>query len=123
MRADLDLARARGYAIEDEELSDGTRGLAVPILDHAGHPIGALGLSGPADRLTLPRLHGFASRLIGAARRISHDAGGSSMSLTPVPRPPAAAAVPVTCVADARSLLGEGPTWTRARACCTGSTS
>ncbi len=116
LRADLDLAHARGYALEDEELRDGTRGIAVPILDHAGLPIGALGLSGPASRLTLPRLHGFASRLIGAARRISHDAGGSSMSLTPTPRPPIAPAMPVDCVAEVRSLLGEGPTWDAARA-------
>ena len=111
LRADLDLAHARGYAIEDEERAHGVRGIAVPILDHAGQPIGALGLSGPASRLPLPRLHGFASRLIGAARRISHDAGGSSMSLTPAPRPAAAPSIDVACVADVHSLLGEGPCW------------
>lgn len=111
LRADLDLAHARGYAIEDEEHRVATRAVAVPILDHAGRPIGALGLSGSTATLDTARLHEFASRLIAAARRISHNAGGTAMSLTPSPRPATDAAPRVDCVANVRSLLGEGPCW------------
>jgi len=111
LRTDLNLARARGYAIEDGEHATGTCGVAVAILDHAGRPIGAIDLTGPASRLDSARLHELATRLIGAARRISHNAGGTSMSIAPAPRPAAEATVPVTCVANARSLLGEGPCW------------
>ena len=111
LRTDLDLARARSYAIENAEHNDGERSVAVPILDHAGRPIVAIGLSGPSTRLDDARLHELASRLIGSARRISHSAGGTSMSISPAPRPAPEAAPPVKCVVNVRSLLGEGPCW------------
>lgn len=113
LRADLILAHARGYALEEDEHVDGIRAVAAPILDHAGRPIGAIGLSGPSSRLDAARLHEFASRLIGAARRTSHNAGVTAMTITPAPRPTPAPAksTPVNCVARLRSLLGEGPCW------------
>jgi sugar lactone lactonase YvrE len=111
LRTELDLARARGYAIESEEHDVGVSGVAVAILDHSGRPIGAIDLSGPSTRLDPARLHELASRLIGAARRISHSAGGTSMSIAPAPRPTSEATIAVTCVANVRSLLGEGPCW------------
>ena len=111
LRADLDLARARGYAIESGEHTEGTSSVAVPILDHSGRAIAAIGLSGPSTRLDPARLHELASRLIGAARRISHSASGTSMSIVPAPRPVAESAPPVSCVLPTRSLLGEGPCW------------
>ena len=51
LRTDLNLARARGYAIEDGEHAADTRGVAVAVLDHAGRPLGAIDLTGPASRL------------------------------------------------------------------------
>ncbi len=111
LRADLDLARARGYAIEDGERREDLRAIAVPILDAAGTPLGALALTGHGEALDAARLHEFAARLMGAARRIAHNAGGSAMSITPAPRPAPAPAIPVTCVVRTRSLLGEGPCW------------
>lgn len=111
LRTDLNLARARGYAIEDGEHAPDTRGVAVAVLDHAGRPLGAIDLTGPASRLDTARLHELATRLIGAARRVSHNAGGTAMSIAPAPRPAPEPTIPVACVAEARSLLGEGPCW------------
>jgi DNA-binding IclR family transcriptional regulator len=44
--------RARGFALDAEELEPGLRCLAAPVLDHTGTAAAAVGLSGPADRMT-----------------------------------------------------------------------
>ena len=50
-----ELARAaeREWALEDEELEPGVRGLAAPIRDYARRVVGAIGVRGPAFRLSL----------------------------------------------------------------------
>lgn len=53
LRRHLALTRARGYAIDDEELHVGVRCVAAPILGFDGFGIGSVGISGPAHRLTL----------------------------------------------------------------------
>lgn len=70
---ELDLARTRerGYALEDEENTQGTRGVAVPVLDPRGLPVAALALSGPADRIELSSADRMAARLWWASRDIS----------------------------------------------------
>jgi DNA-binding IclR family transcriptional regulator len=49
---DLDEVRARGWAADREELEPGLRCIAAPVADHTGAVVGAVGLSGPADRIT-----------------------------------------------------------------------
>jgi len=44
--------RARGYAVDNEEIEVGLRCLAAPICDADGVVVASLGLSGPAARLT-----------------------------------------------------------------------
>ena len=70
---DLDLARTRerGYSLEDEENTPGTRGVAVPVLDVRGLPVAALALAGPADRIDLGRADRMAARLWRASRDVS----------------------------------------------------
>ena len=111
LRSELDLTRARGYAVEYLEYQQGVVSVAAPILDIEGRPIGAVCIIGTPDQLDLARLHGFSSPIIGSARTISHNAGGQFMSIQPHAEPVADASFDVECVADTRSLLGEGPTW------------
>ena len=59
IRADLNAARGRGYAIDDEETFDGVRCVAAPVRNHRNEVIAAMGISGPATRLTLDRLHAY----------------------------------------------------------------
>jgi sugar lactone lactonase YvrE len=67
-------------------------------------------LAGPAYRLGSERLHALAPLLMAAARRVAHDAGGTAMSLVPMPSPgPSSRAVRV--VRDSTALLGEAPYW------------
>jgi DNA-binding IclR family transcriptional regulator len=40
-----------GYAVEDQESAVGDAAVAVAVLDAAGAPIGAIGITGPAERL------------------------------------------------------------------------
>src|ERR1044072_3100669 len=43
---ELEKVRAKGYAIDDEENSQGARCVAVPVFDSLGNAIAAIGLSG-----------------------------------------------------------------------------
>jgi DNA-binding IclR family transcriptional regulator len=61
--------RSRGYALDDEELTLGVRGLAVPIRNREGRPVAAMGLSGPTVRLTTQSV----PELVRSLRRASAD--------------------------------------------------
>lgn len=45
---ELDAIRERGYAIGNQEYSEGIIGVGVPVLDPQGHAVAGLGLHGPA---------------------------------------------------------------------------
>lgn len=68
--AQLREARARGYAIVDEELVEGGRAVAAPILV-AGRPVGAVAVSGPTFRLSVVRLQRMAPRVKRAAAELA----------------------------------------------------
>jgi len=76
LAADLAQARARGFAIDDEECEAGMRSIAAPVFDESGAAIAAVGIAGPAQRLSLPVLEGFAPDLLEAAEAISQRLGG-----------------------------------------------
>ncbi len=59
LQAQLWQIRQRGYAIDDEEYNYGVRCVAAPVRDHRGDPLGAIGISGPAGRVTLERIDEF----------------------------------------------------------------
>lgn len=46
--ADLELVRARGYALNDRELADNLIAAAAPVRDHRGAVVAAAGVSAPA---------------------------------------------------------------------------
>lgn len=50
---DAEIARSRkqGYAVDDEEFTQGIRCVAVPVYDTAGKMIAAIGVSGPTARI------------------------------------------------------------------------
>ena len=74
--ADLAAIRARGFAIDDEECEPGMRSIAAPVFDESGTAIAAVGIAGPAQRLSLAVLEGFAPDLLDAADSISRRVGG-----------------------------------------------
>lgn len=111
LRRELDLTRARGYAVEFSEHETGVVAVAAPIFDIEGRPIGAVSFCGSSDQLDSTKAHSLSSRLIGSARTISHNAGGQFMSIQPKAVPLNDSNFHVQCLTESRSLLGEGPTW------------
>lgn len=111
LHAELDLVRARGYAIEQGERALDRAAVAAPIFDYEGRPIGAVAITTDASRLDAARAHTLSSALIGASRSISHSAAGKAMSIATQAPPETTSSVEVICVNEVRSLLGEGPVW------------
>jgi len=111
LRRQLDIAKARGYALSVDEQTPGVSSVAAPILDHAGRPLGAISVTGPSYRLTQNQLHPIGRDLIEAARRIAGYAGEPRMSISPKPRPLGPERQDVICAIPGTAFLGEGPVW------------
>lgn len=107
----LDLIKARGYAVSFEEQHVGVSSVAAPILDHRARAIGAIAIVGPSYRLGVDRLHAMGRDAMEAARRVSGNAGQSAMSITISPRPMGADRDDLSCIFPTSSFLGEGPSW------------
>jgi DNA-binding IclR family transcriptional regulator len=75
LRAELEKTRRRGYAVDDEELEEGLRCIAVPILDAQRLPVAAVSVSGPSFRVTAQKLPSIANHLLQCVRGISMDMG------------------------------------------------
>lgn len=69
----LERTRELGYALDDEEYTIGVRCLASPVWGDGGVLAGAMGISGPAARLTPERLPGMAKILIDCTRACSDE--------------------------------------------------
>jgi IclR family acetate operon transcriptional repressor len=71
----LATARARGWALDDEENEVHTRCLAAVVIDHRGMPIGAVSLSALVFDLDRERARRLAPLLIHTAREVSAALG------------------------------------------------
>lgn len=107
----LNLIKARGYAISLGEQHDDVNAVAAPILDHRAQPIGAVGIVGPAYRLPEDRLHAFGRDVIEAARRIAGNVGELAMSIAVNPRPLGVVRDDVDVAMPGDDFLAEGPFW------------
>ena len=67
--------RKQGYAIEDEENQPGVRVIAAPVRDATGAVVGAVGVAGPSQRLSLDAIEKFAQPLMEAVAAISARLG------------------------------------------------
>ena len=104
----LDLANARGYAIDLDEDVDGVSGVAAPIVDHRGITVAAIGLSGSSLRLDREALHMLGPAVIEATRLASLKAGGSPRPVSSSPMPANLPRPRYEVTADVRNLIGEG---------------
>jgi IclR family transcriptional regulator, KDG regulon repressor len=67
----LEEIRRTGYAVDDEEFDPGVRCIAVPVFDFRGKAIGAIGISGPATRITPQRLPQLAGIVVEIGQALS----------------------------------------------------
>lgn len=68
---DLELCRARGFALDDNEIIEGVTCVAVPVLDPEGAVIAAVSITAPSHRMGLTRRLELASVLQVAVRQIT----------------------------------------------------
>jgi len=85
--AELAVIRSRGYAIDDQETSEGVRCVAAPVRDHTGLAIAAVSVSGLASKLNSSLVAATASVVVSSATEISRQMGWST---EPTDGPPAA---------------------------------
>ncbi len=75
LKQDLQQTRKNGYARDDEELTLGVYGIAVPLRNREGRAIAVLGISGPSVRLTSKTLPMLIDQLMDTAYEISSELG------------------------------------------------
>jgi DNA-binding IclR family transcriptional regulator len=86
LEADLIRVRERGYALDDEEYSPGVRCVAAPIFGLHGDVVAALGVSGPATRMTLEHVEASAEMVRQAAAAATRELGGQVPGMEPAIR-------------------------------------
>jgi DNA-binding IclR family transcriptional regulator len=75
LRTILAGVRERGYAIEDEECEPGIRCIAAPVREAGGTVVGAIGIAGPSQRLSLEALANLSEPLIEVTAAVSMRLG------------------------------------------------
>ena len=73
---DLQATKARGYAIDNEERTEGMRCIAAPIFNAHGEPVAGLSISGPVFRLSLARAEAMGALVKQAAQSVTETTGG-----------------------------------------------
>jgi DNA-binding IclR family transcriptional regulator len=71
LRAELELVRERGWALNDEERNPGVRAIAAPVPRSGGGVIGAISIQGPTVRITDDRLPELAALLDKTTRQVA----------------------------------------------------
>lgn len=79
LKAELELVRRRGWALNDEERNPGVRAIAVPVL-RDGTAVAAIAVQGPTMRVTEDRLETIAAQLEATARSVAPGLAPSSTS-------------------------------------------
>jgi DNA-binding IclR family transcriptional regulator len=82
LERELEEVAQTGVATEDQEAIVGEAEIAAPVFDHRGHPAGAIGVVGPAERL-IPRepAPAIAAAVRQVARRLSRDMGAGRLAV------------------------------------------
>ncbi|MCD9021566.1 IclR family transcriptional regulator [Cohnella silvisoli] len=72
---ELELVREQGFAVDNEEITQGARCIGVPILDMFGQAAGAISISGAVHRFPNEQLAEIAATMKEAGRTISQKLG------------------------------------------------
>jgi DNA-binding IclR family transcriptional regulator len=86
IEADLEEARARGYAINKGEFRAGVCGIGVPVRDRSGTVVASIGIWGAEKNILGSRREELAHMAVIAARDISRDLGFIEPAAAPVPQ-------------------------------------
>ncbi len=75
LSADIETTRARGYAVDVEEMIVSAACVSAPLVGRSGYPVGALSVSGLVDRFSEDRRQEMGERVTEWCRRISNELG------------------------------------------------
>lgn len=75
LKRELERVRDRGYAIDDEEIEEGIRCIAAPILSASDRAVAAVSVSGPSSRITPERYQLIGKTMMKAAQELSTRMG------------------------------------------------
>jgi IclR family KDG regulon transcriptional repressor len=71
LRIHLEQTRRQGYSVDDEEFDYGVRCVAAPVRDYRGKVVGAIGISGPAGRISLEGIPDLGRIVMEASQALS----------------------------------------------------
>lgn len=69
--ASLEKIRELGYAFDDQEIIDGIRCVASPVLDYIGQPVASIGFTGPSSRIDISDVENYGKIIKDIASRLS----------------------------------------------------
>jgi DNA-binding IclR family transcriptional regulator len=72
---ELAAIRKAGYSIDNEEMEEGVRCIAVPVYDRRHECVGAMSVSGPTTRMTMERVAKLAPAMVSIADELSRQLG------------------------------------------------
>jgi DNA-binding IclR family transcriptional regulator len=75
LKAELQLVRERGYALDNEEFEEGLKCIAAPVRDHSGRTVASIGVAGLAFRMTDDKLPVLAELIRDVAGKLSAELG------------------------------------------------
>jgi len=78
IEADIVRTRDRGYAIDDEEKTEGMRCIAAPVFDLHGEVVAGISVSGPVSRVSDAEIDRLAEAVTSAAKALSAALGASA---------------------------------------------
>lgn len=76
LRQLLVVTRRRGYADEDGEVTEGFSSVGVAVIDHTGHPVAAVAVTYPSERIEADTRPAIAVQVRRIAHELSHRIGG-----------------------------------------------
>jgi len=74
---DLEITRARGFAIDGEERNLGMRCIAAPIFDIHGEAIAGISVSGPTSRVSEGQVQELSEAVVAAGKDLTAAIGGT----------------------------------------------
>jgi IclR family transcriptional regulator, KDG regulon repressor len=86
LKRELERIRDRGYAIDDEEIEEGIRCIAAPILSANDRAVAAISVSGPSSRITPDRYQLIGKTMMNAAQELSTRMGHQVITSEPARR-------------------------------------
>lgn len=83
LEKELSAIRRDGYGLDNEEMEEGVRCVAVPIFDRRNEVVGAISVSGPISRMTLERATRISSTAKTIAGELSRQLGFETQPAAP----------------------------------------